>query len=461
MRSKELEKIKDKYGENMMHLCRSLFPTLIENNKLFDILKDNFAYSKYLYDDIITNKLVYSFKDFIYSKVKIETEYAITDKTPFELLKEKGYTLYECKTERDIQEFREYYTPGEILCTFNGGRLNHNYVFFAVKDNAKDLKREDFLIPSRQDEYGVSVLSIQFSRGIINNLFIINRYNHKVLNPDATFFNNLERIAPGLTYSFEKYYHFNIKQSGNSYFEIPGYIKASDGKFYKYNYEINNVYYGPNNIVIDNGTVIEKYQNEKEKYLIIDYFVLDLPNKKVSMHNDIFHDSFTDEVSNINRIKIINLQNKNKQIIIEKKDNNIINIVVDKYNRIISYADNKTTKIGDSFLFNNAVLETIKLPNVKEIGNNFLISNTNITKLYLPNLQVAGDGFLHYNKFIDELYLPNLKRVGRWFMFHNRTLKEFYSSNLEDISFGFFAYNKHIQNQYLVKKKAKKLARII
>ncbi len=456
--SDELKKIKDKYGENMMHLCRELFPTILEEeNVLLNILKENFAYSKYLYDDIVNNKLIYGFRDFINSKFSIETKNIETDKTPFELFKEVGYTLYECKIEKDVQNFRGYYSPGEILCTFNGGRLLYNYVFFAIKDNAKNIRREDFPIPTRQDEYGTSVLSIQFSKGKTNTLSIKNRYNHRVFNPDATFYNNLEKIAPGLTNSFEKYYHLNINQGGSDYFEIPGYIRANDGKFYKYNYEINNVFYGPNNVIIDNGNFIEKYYNEKEKYLIVDYFVVDLVNKKISMYNDIFHDSFTDEVNNINKIKIINLQNKNKEIIIETNDNNVITLIVDKYNRIISYTDNKTKQIGDSFLFNNAALEIIKLPNVKEIGNNFLISNTSITKLFLPNLQVVGDGFLHYNKYIDYMYLPRLKKVGRWFMFHNRTLKDPYMPNLNDISFGFFACNKYIQEQYLKKSQKKKL----
>ena len=452
--SEELKKIKDKYGENMMHLCRELFPTILEENVLFNILKDNFAYSKYLYEDIIKYNLIFGFRDFINGKFTIETKNIETDKTPFELFEEAGYILYECKSEKDIQNFRSYYTPGEILCTFNGGRLLDNYVFFAVKKNALNIKREDFIKPSRQDEYGTSVLSIQFSKGKINALSIKNRYNHKVYNPDATFCNNLEKIIPGLTNSFEKYYNFNIKQNNDSIFEIPGYIRANDGKFYKYNYEINNIYYCHNNIIIDNLNVINKY-SEKEKYIIIDYFIIDLVNKKIYMYNNKFHDSFIDEVQNIKKIEIINLKDKYKEINIYAKDN-IINIVIDKYNRIVSYNSN-TKVIGDNFLFHNIVLEKLNMPNLKEIGDNFLISNTYLTKLLLPNLQVVGDGFLHYNKYIDLLYLPNLKKVGRWFMFHNRTLKDPYMPNLNDISFGFFACNKYIQEQYLKKSKEKKL----
>ena len=38
----ELKRIKRRYGEEMMHLCRDLFPTLLETpGKLITILKNN------------------------------------------------------------------------------------------------------------------------------------------------------------------------------------------------------------------------------------------------------------------------------------------------------------------------------------------------------------------------------------------------------------------------------------
>ena len=122
-------------------------------------------------------------------------------------MRQAGYTLYECKSEEDIQKFRKYYTDKEMLCTFtSGNRLRNNYVYFAVKDGADKLKRSDFQNPERQDAYGTSVLSIQFTRDASHTLSIKNRYNHTVDNPDATFSNNLDNIIPGLTNSFAKFY---------------------------------------------------------------------------------------------------------------------------------------------------------------------------------------------------------------------------------------------------------------
>ena len=48
----DLVMIKEKYGERMMHLCRELFPTLLETDGLlFELLRTNFAYSKFLYNN--------------------------------------------------------------------------------------------------------------------------------------------------------------------------------------------------------------------------------------------------------------------------------------------------------------------------------------------------------------------------------------------------------------------------
>ena len=64
----DLVKIKEKYGEKMMYLCRCLFPTVLEEKGLlFNTLQANFAYSKFLYDDIFSNFLIEDFKNYIYT----------------------------------------------------------------------------------------------------------------------------------------------------------------------------------------------------------------------------------------------------------------------------------------------------------------------------------------------------------------------------------------------------------
>ena len=335
--NKDLKIIKKKYGEEMMHLCREIFPTILEHEGLLPkLLLDNFKESRSLVKDIIYNRLEERFKNYIYSKVDVENNYEeVVYKRPDELLKEAGYILYECHSEEEIQSFKKYYASGEELCTFNGGRLDRCFVFFAIKENVNEIKRENFPKPERQDEYGTSVISIQFTRDNSHTLSIKNRYNHRVNNPDSTFGNNLDNIIPGLTNSFDKYYgmHQSHLQGG---FEIPRYVKARDGKFYKYNYEINNIYYCENNVIIDNFEVKE-YPHEQ--YIIFDYFILDLKNKLIQKYwNDMeLEDSFPNTIGTIKDIKIEN-DKDNKNILIKTDDSDEVDVIItlDKQNRIIT-----------------------------------------------------------------------------------------------------------------------------
>ena len=104
----DLKLIKKKYGEEMSHLCRELFPVILEQEGLLSkLLLDNFEPNHFLYKDIVENDVVNSFKNYIYRIVDVEIEKEVkVDKNPKELLNEAGYDLYECHTELDIQKFK-------------------------------------------------------------------------------------------------------------------------------------------------------------------------------------------------------------------------------------------------------------------------------------------------------------------------------------------------------------------
>ena len=371
----DLKLIKKYYGENMMHLCRELFPTILETEGLlFKLLSDNFAYSKLLNDDIIEQCMEEEFKDYIYSSVDVENNNEIvTNKTPFELLDEAGYTLYECKTEEDIQKFKKYYAEDEELCTFRGHRLDSCYVFFAVKKNVDEIKREDFDRPSREDEYGTSVISIQFRKGERNTVSIKNRYNHRVNNPDSTFHNNLDRIITGLTKSFEKQYNLNISKENDYNFELVNYVMDIDGKWYKYNYEINNVYYGPNNVILDNFDPVPDL--DPAKVLVLDYYMFDLENKTIKCFDDNIVDSFPYAFENIDKMEVHKIKDTlNKELLIYH-DGVVSKIIFDENNLIIelNYQGNMTE--FEHFMSSNDYLYKIRLENAETIGNDFLENN--------------------------------------------------------------------------------------
>lgn len=447
----DLKQIKKYYGENMMHLCRTLFPTILETpGLLLSLMLANFEPNHLLYEDLDVYGKTTDFKNLIYSyleRKKAEQEKQYKDiKTPEQLLEEAGYTLFsECQTEEDIQSFKKYYAKNEELCTFSGDRLNRCRVFFAVKKNVDEIVREKFAIPERQDEYGTSVLSIQFTKDGSNTLSIKNRYNHRVANPDATFSNNLDNIIEGLTESFEV--HYGIKQTHLNEFELKGYVRASDGKYYKYNYEVDNVYYCPNNIIIDN---FEVKRLEKEKYIVIDYFIIDLVNKKINLYDGLLKrlkdngdeepDSFIYSITDIEKINIIK-EGDIKKIIISSNGKEDVIITIDKNNRITGLINNNIEEVGNNFLCINETISKIELKKLKKTGKSFLEYNRSLTSIEFPSLEEVGDDFLSENTYILEAILPNLEIVGKNFICFGKALNHIYCPRVRIVGEYFLSDN--------------------
>ena len=448
--SEELKKIKKVYGESFMKLCRSLFPTLLEQEgKLYEILSSSFSKNcKTLYEDIVREGLEERFKDYIYSKVDVEdTEKMITEKTPYELLEEAGYDLTECLTEEEIQEFKKYYKPGEELCTFRGGRLDRCVVFWAVKKDAEDIDRAEFKNPKREDEYGTSVMGIQFNRQGMCTVSIKNRYNHTVNNPDATYGNDLDRIIPGLTKSFStllrKEYGLELNSTNIEQFEIPGYVVANDGKYYKYNMEIDGKYYCPGNIVIAQGGEVTSVANPEEG-LLIDYFYLDKKEKKIEVCSNIY-DPFVDDLQGIERIEVVKSEDEEVYRVIKvylKDVEEPIIIGIDKNNQIVKYENKNITKIRGNFLHSNKGLTQLEMPNLTKVGSRFLYSNEGLSQLEMPNLTQVGDSFLYHNEGLTQLEMPNLTQVGDRFLCNNEGLTQLEMPNLTQVGDSFLHYNK-------------------
>lgn len=416
----DLKLIKKNYGEKMMHYCRQHFPDILENESvLYTLISENFSANRYLYSDLIRENKVQDFYRYIiglYEKIE-GFNIVESDENPFDLMKSAGYTLYKCETEEDIQSFKKFYKENEEICTFKGDRLMMCSVFFAIKDNVDDIKRSDFLNPQRDDEYGTSVISIQFYNGMSNNVSIKNRYNKTVKNPDSTFSNNLDNIAIGLTSSFQNYYNLKIKNSGVNTIEIPSYTRAVNGKLYKYNTEIDNVFHCSNNIVIEEGLVV-KYPDEK--FILMDNILLDIQNKNIKSLSE-KEDSFISCFENINSIKIEKNQNE-KKVLINYNENCNATIFLNHYNEIIKYENDNIKFISDNFLENNKSLTNLILPNVKKIGKKFLYNNQKLRNLEMPNLLSVENNFLHRNNSLLRLSLESLICVGSMFLTFNTRL---------------------------------------
>lgn len=392
--NKDLKIIKKKYGEKMAHLCKSMFSTILEvPNLLSTILMNHFAFNKDLYDDLVEQDKLMSFKDFIYSiykedildKEKKEKEISEIDATPEELLSKVGYELYACHSEEEIQSFRKYFADGEVLCTFKGGRLEKCHVFFAIKKDVDKIKRDSFKHPEREDAYGISVISIQFTKDFSHTLSIKNRYNHVVDNPDATFSNNLDEIVEGLSLSFAKYYGLEQKYVVTDFY-LKQYIRASNGKFYKYNFSYNDIYYCPNNVIIDHSHVKEF---DKSLYIVFDYFILEL--KKVNIKNRVYaydkqsYDSFPRTMGAIKKVDVV-VEEDLRKLFITPVEGEVITIMLNQENEIVGYENPNVVQIGSYFLWNSRNLKYLSLPLVENIGHCFLYSNRKLDYLCLPNL---------------------------------------------------------------------------
>ncbi len=446
-KNNDLKFIKKHYGENFAHLCRELFPTLLEHEGLLtEILTKNFAFSKSLYDYIIMQKG--AFKYFIYNLAGLQPPVlSKTSKTPKELLDEAGYILYdECKTEDDINYFKKYYRPDEELCTFRGDRLDTCRVWFAVKKNVDEIKREDFKFPKRQDEYGTSVISIQFGKED-GSLSIKNRYNHKVPCPDATFSNNLENIIEGLTLAFEKEYQINHM---GFELELKDFFRGEDNKYYLINYKDNGLYYGENNVLVDDGKLIHI---DKSKYLLIDKYLIDFQNNCLKIYDKDAkqftvsdEDSFINSIGEISKISISKDTQGRKIIIITPKEGEDVEITINRRNEIIGYKNHNVKEIEDDFLASNKEIEFIDLPKVEAIGDNFLFNNRKLTKLNLPSVEKVKSNFIYSNQQIDEVNLPNLKTIKSYFLYENNNLTSLYLPKVEEIDTHF------IDNNYSLKK---------
>lgn len=437
----ELKKIKKIYGEDFAKLCRTLFPSILEEEgKLLQILTENFAPSHSIYESLVSLQETHDFKCFIMHKSgRVNNEPKYIKETPEELLAKKGYKLYRCTTDADVKSFVDYYTFTEALCTFYDPRRIENFdIFFAVHENAKKLDRQAFRVPRREDEYGVSVMSFQFDKED-GSLSIKNRYNHAVINPDCTYENDLDNIVPGLTDSFATHYGLHEKLNYADYagFTLTGFVQGNDGKSYKENLRISGKSFCENNVVIEDGVVT---QYSKERYELIDQFLLDKSTKTLVSLSAV-DDSFVEMFNDVKKIGIEKLADGMRQMLVTKTDGTEFIVLLDKTNSIIGYANEHQTEIADGFLSHATRLEELYLPNVTTIGNSFLAYNEELKRVKLPKVTHIGTDFLMDNRYVNYVSFPNLVEAGNYFMHQNRGLKSVEFPKLEIVGNRFLSNN--------------------
>ncbi|MBO7066036.1 MAG: hypothetical protein J6W40_00250 [Alphaproteobacteria bacterium] len=215
-----------------------------------------------------------------------------SNESPLELLRKAGYDAWVVTNEEEKNRIAKYYRENERICTLNDPHRHENYfMIHAVKFNADDIKPSD--TPQREDEYGTSVISIQIAKPKGGFISIKNRYNHTVPSPDSTFNNDPDRIYPGLSDSLKRFFHVDFNTTGA---QIPNNFIIVHDQLVRYDYEINNVYFGPDYYV--EGSTITKLNNDNQ-LLFFQGFVLTIAKgnntvKSVAGENKYFCKALSD-----------------------------------------------------------------------------------------------------------------------------------------------------------------------
>ncbi len=133
--NKDLKIIKKKYGESMAHLCREIFPTLLETEGLLlSLLQSKFHENHSLYDDIKETYQLADFKNYIYSLVDVENKNYIFN---FEF-----YDIEQLPTSGDyIYISNELLNPNskEYSDFYSFGDVNSSYGRKITSDNDRDI----------------------------------------------------------------------------------------------------------------------------------------------------------------------------------------------------------------------------------------------------------------------------------------------------------------------------------
>lgn len=368
-------------------------------------------------------------------------------KDPIELLNEAGYDAFYVTNLSQQNSIEKYFEPNERLCTFKDpDRYKDFYIIHAVRKNVKDIKRGN--PPKREDEYGTSVISIQIAKkgGFIS---IKNRYNHTIDNPDATFNNNPDNIIRGLTTALKHKFGVDFMTQE---VEIPDNYRIVKNQLVRFNYEIDNVYYG--NKYYFKGSEITKLNPDYE--IMLDNVILDTRTGDVRSINESTKDLshvLNDEISG-HKVKTEKDKETGETIInIIDENKNIKELARTKDGCITSLLLYKTSEIGKGFLKNNKKLKMLYAPKLRKIGNGSFHLCQKIKQIHIPELEEMGVDVFARAYELSELYAPKLKKMRDGCFGRNKKIERLYLPQLEQMGFGCFSQTEELMELNLPKLK--------
>jgi hypothetical protein len=436
---------KKAYGETNAKIIRSNMPSALEFPDLFQNFVNEKIAIKEQIGDIIESIPTQIETDFLTFAGKLKAKDDTTSRESIgALFENSGFVFYETETEQQALAFKSDYKQADVICTFNDlqERLTNSHVFWirrkgfetilpASEVTLEYLKEDtvgsnlwmDYLrqqgmqslqelntllplSPSREDPYGTSSLSVQIKKST-KRLKVINRYNHKVDNPDYTYDANLDNIINGLDEAI-----YNLPKVGGKAEVVDSNkanqaLKGVDGKYFFSEYSTGLFHISRYGYMPKSGMSLYDYKaipiDKSSEKIIGDYLI----NSKTRIIKPLFSVEWEAE-SAIRRINSI--QFSKDSVFIETTDGSIKLGNINKEGGPESI-EGDITYIGDSFgrfLRRTQNLDYIDLPNVEYIGNDFGTQNMR--------------GLFKINSKFELLSFPSLKRVGDNFL--TNTLKQ-------------------------------------
>lgn len=381
--------IKKQNGERFAQLIRKFDSSLFEIEGLPVVLK-------------YAGRDVEPLLDFLCMLKNVQIKEVENPQNPFDLLQQAGYRAEIADTHQKQNIILKYFEKGEELCTFDDyNRYQSYFIINCVKEGAERLKRTDFKRPEREDEYGVSVISIQILKrgGFIK---ITNRYNHTVPFPDNTFNSNPDNIIDGLSAALKNYLKVDFSAT-----QVPlpeGYVYLN-GQIIEYDYERDNIFFS-NNYFVKDGKIIS---TNKDYQFIVDRFVLDLKEKCIQNpldEKDSFVQVMTAELQNKKHLKVVKFQDDKWDLY---GDNELLMHV--ECNQIKSLYLPTTKGIGSCFISYYSTLEEIHAPQVRYLGRNSLNKAPLLKTFLFENLELMGERCIS-STMLNVLFMPKIKKIN-------------------------------------------------
>ena len=391
---------------------------------------------------------------FLESLKKVEIKEVETGKSPFQLLEEAGYDAFYADSLEKQNSIEPYYTENEALCTFmDKSRFIRYHIIHAVKKGAEKLNRADFKgKEKREDEYGVSVLSIQILKegGFIS---IKNRYNHGVENSDNTYNSNPDNIIKGLSLSLKR--AFNVDFSSQEK-ELPTGYQFIDGKIYKLHTERDHIYFG-DRFYIQNGVV---HFLDKDYEIVVDDFIIDFKEKKIHYpvsgkkgcdtkenHSNLhllIEDEIKDKTVRVSKSGDEKSIYVNGNLILKAKSNQLTHLYLPTSKRKVHSVFNfhptievfealGVSDIEGSSFYHCPSLKSVKMPVVKEVSSLFMVHNEVLTEVDFPSLEKMGKNCFVHLPMINKMVFFSLKEVGPYCLRELNSLTQLSAPQLETV----------------------------